>query len=393
MSMVTDYDIPHFFAEWTQLPQDDYVRFVYRFVPTTDPRKAAAALCVEQSTAMWQRAGVVEDLRERHGAKVVQLARIDAATESWDVVVAHPHRNFGAKLPNLLVAACGEGGFYSPGIATIKLCDIHLPDCYLQHFAGPQFGLHGVRELLHVHDRPFFIGVVKPNLGLAPGDFAELAFEAWCGGLDICKDDEMQADADWSPLCERVAAVARARQRAETLTGAHKAFIANITDEVDAIPQRCRDVTAAGASMVMINPVWTGLSALRGLRAVSTVPIMGHFAGAAVLSRTPDFGVSSALLSKLMRIAGADLVGIAGFGERMRTTPEEVLANIAACLAPLGPIAPALPIPGGSTTADSLAAMAHHIGHPNFGIIAGRGVFAHAAGPRAGATALRAAYS
>lgn len=381
--MLTDFDIAAFFAEWRQLPQDDYLRFVYDFVPTIDPRKAAAGLCAEQSTAMWRRTHVHEDLREVYGAKVIELAPQGEA--SWRMVIAHPHRNFGARLPNLLVAAAGEGTFYAPGIASIKLIDIQFPDAYLAHFAGPQFGIAGVRELLDAYDRPLFVGVVKPNLGLSPADFAELAYEGWCGGLDICKDDEMQADVEWSPLVERVRSVSEARRRAESETNTRKAFIANITDEVDRLPQLCRDVTAAGASMVMINPMWTGISAVRMLRAMSEVPLMGHFAGLAAVSRPPHFGVSSAVFTTLMRIAGADLIGIAGFGERMQTTTQEVLANIAACLNPLGSIAPALPIPGGSTTAASMGEMAQRIGHTDFAFIAGRGIFAHLEGPRAGA--------
>lgn len=388
--MLTDFDIAAFFAEWRQLPQDDYLRFVYDFTPTIDPRKAAAELCAEQSTAMWRRTHVHEDWREVYGAKVIELA--PQGDDRWRLVIAHPHRNFGARLPNLLVAAAGEGTFYAPGIASIKLIDIQFSDSYLAHFAGPQFGIAGVRELLDAYDRPLFVGVVKPNLGLSPTDFAQLAYEGWCGGLDMCKDDEMQADVEWSPLVERVRAVTAARRRAESETGTRKAFIANITDEVDRMPQLCREVTAAGASMVMINPMWAGISALRMLRAVSEVPLMGHFAGIAAVSRPPHFGVSSAVLTTLMRIAGADLIGIAGFGERMQTTPDEVLANIAACLKPLGPIVPALPVPGGSTTAASMGEMAQRIGHTDFAFIAGRGIFAHPEGPRAGAQTLREAW-
>ncbi len=386
--MLTDFDMAAFFAEWSTLAQDDYLRFVYDFVPTIDPRKAAAGLCAEQSTVIWRRVDRQEDLRDRHGAKVIELSPSRTHPDAWRAVIAHPHRNFGARLPNLLSAAAGEGAFYAPGVATLKLQDILFPDSYLAQFDGPQFGLRGLREQLRVHDRPFFIGVVKPNLGLSPADFSELAFEAWCGGLDFCKDDEMQADTEWSPLVERVRVVTSARNRAEHATQQRKAFIANITDEVDRLPALCRAVETAGANCVMINPVWTGFSALRAVRRVSGIPIMGHFTGAAVLSRQPMFGIASALLTKLMRIAGADLIGIAGFGERMQTTPAEVLANIAACLEPLGPIAPVLPIPGGSTTVASLREIADQIGHTDFAFVVGRGVFAHAQGPRAGAQQL-----
>ncbi|MBI2344201.1 MAG: ribulose 1,5-bisphosphate carboxylase [Deltaproteobacteria bacterium] len=388
--MVTDYDIPAFFAEWSQLDQPAYLRFLYEFVPTIDPRKAVAGLCAEQSTAMWQRVGVVEDLRERFGAKVIRLEPVgDVAQGRWLVEIAHPHRNFGARLPNLLVAAAGEGTFYAPGVAAITLLDITFPAGYLAEFAGPQFGLHGVREQLQIHERPFFIGVVKPNLGLSPADFAALAFEAWCGGLDMAKDDEMQADTSWSTLRGRVTCVSERRQRAEQLTGERKGFIANCIDEVDRIPEQCHIAERAGATAVMISPVWTGLSALRALRRVSGVPVMAHFAGVAVLTRRPQGGIASALLTRLMRIAGADMIGFAGFGDRMQTAPDEVRANIHACLEPLGAIAPALPIPGGSDSAQTLAHVAQQVGHVDFGFIAGRGVFGHAEGPRAGARSIR----
>ncbi len=392
MERMSDYDTAIFFADWGKLDQDKYLRLVYDLQSTIDPRQAAAFLCAEQSTAMWRRPGVDEDLRERWGAKVVEMKPIDNASK-WRVVIAHPHENFGTRIPNLLVAAAGEGAFYSPGIATIKLQDILFPTEYLKAFAGPQFGLAGLRDRLGIFDRPFFIGVVKPNLGLSPEDFASLAYESWCGGLDIAKDDEMLADAPWSTLQERVQRTAARMRQAERSTGERKGFIANITDEVDQLTTQYHIAEAAGANIVLINPIWTGISALRSLRKVSQLPLMGHFAGAAILSRNPDFGVSSALLTKLLRIAGADMIGIAGFGERMATPAAEVLDNIRACLEPLGNIAPALPIPGGSDSAQTLPGVVQQIGHADFGFICGRGVFAHPSGPKAGAASLRNAWN
>jgi len=50
--------------------------------------------------------------------------------------VAHPHGNFGARIPNLLSAICGEGTFFSPGIPVVKLLDIHFPDEFSAKFEG-----------------------------------------------------------------------------------------------------------------------------------------------------------------------------------------------------------------------------------------------------------------
>ena len=110
------------------------------------------------------------------------------------VTIAHPHANFGPRIPNLLSAVAGEGVYFVPGIPLIKLMDLRLPDAYLAGFEGPRFGVAGIRDLLGVHDRPIFFGVIKPNIGLPPEPLAELGYQGLLGGLDVAKDDEMLAD-------------------------------------------------------------------------------------------------------------------------------------------------------------------------------------------------------
>jgi ribulose-bisphosphate carboxylase large chain len=389
--MISEKDIPGFFADKKDLKAEDYVLLKYRFETGIDPKLAAANLCCEQSTAQWARPGREEDFRPLHGAKVVSL---DARGErSFDVVIAHPHRNFGPRIPNFLSAAAGEGPFYCPGIHWIKWTDFDFPKNFLSRFEGPQYGLSGLREMTGILGRPFFVGVVKPNIGLKPHEFAEIAYEGWKGGLDIAKDDEMLADADWSPLSERVLLAAGAMKKAEGETGQKKIFIANITDEVDEIVRLHDEAVERGANTVMVNAVMTGISALRALRRKARVPIMSHFTGTAVFSRVPNFGISSLVAAKLQRLAGADIIGLAGFGDRMGCSDEEVLANIRACLEPWGTIKPALPIPGGSDTPETLPKVYGKIGHVDFGFICGRGVFGHPQGPAAGAKALHAAWA
>lgn len=421
--MICLEDIPGFFADRSTLDAERYVLLQYRFETDADPKLAAASLSSEQSTAQWRRPGSVTsgarpphpgescdaqtwqsqasraavDLRPQFGAKVIGLFPSPLGGEgqgdgAFTVTIAHPWDNFGPKLPNLIAAVAGEGAFYAPHITTIKLLDIEFPDTYLKLFEGPQFGLQGSREMFNVHDRPFFIGVVKPNLGLPPEEFAKLAYESWCGGLDIAKDDEMLGDITWSPLAVRTRLAGAVRLRAEQETGVPKCYLANLSDEADAIPSLYKMARQGGANAVMLNPICTGLSAVRSLRRVSEVPIMGHFAGVAVSGRVSNFGVASVVWTKLMRLAGCDWIGIAGFGPRMRCTDDEVMQNVRACWEPMGPIAPSLPIPGGSDTAETLPSVCARVGSPDFGFISGRGVFGHPAGPRAGAQTLCAAW-
>ena len=404
--MLTLQEAEGFFINPEQLDLEKYVLADYFFECTVEPRLAAANLACEQSTVQWKRPGVKEDFRKIHGAFVLNLevvgesskplypeaARISDRYSRCRARVAHPHINFGPRLANLLTALAGEGPFYCPGITTIKLMNLEFPNTYLKNFAGPQFGLAGLRQSLGVKGRPFFIGVVKPNLGLPVGDFAQRAYEAWLGGLDIDKDDEMLADQEPSPLDRRAKQCGHRRQAAEKETGDKKMMIMNISGEADELLANYQKVAASGSNAVMINPFTMGISAVGSLRKISKLPIMGHFAGEAISSRMQYFGVHTVVWTKLLRLAGCDMIGLSGFGERMHNTDEEVLANVAACLAPMGQISTSLPIPGGSDWAGSLPRVYEKIGHVDFGFISGRGVFNHPLGVSAGAKSLQQAW-
>jgi ribulose-bisphosphate carboxylase large chain len=387
-----------------QLDTDRYLILDYDFESVIDPEEAAARLCQEQSTAQWKRPGKAEDYRDKHGAKVLSLqvkGQVQTANYSvlkakhpvssaCSVTIAHPHANFGPRIPNLLSAVCGEGTFFSPGIAAIKLMDIKFPESYLTSFDGPQFGIEGFRDILQVYDRPILFGVTKPNLGLTPVDFAALASESWFGGLDVAKDDEMLTDCPWSPLEERLRLLKDARSECQAATGEKKIYLVNITDEVDRILELLDIVAAKGeGNAVMVNTMATGLSAVRMLRKHARMPIVGHFACAAPSVGVSNFGIHSKVFTKLQRMLGCDVIILPGFGERMKTADEEVMENIKECHRPMGHIKKALPVPAGSNWAGSLEELYVKLRSIDFGIVPGRAVFDHPMGARGGARGLR----
>ncbi|MBW3022704.1 ribulose 1,5-bisphosphate carboxylase [Candidatus Woesearchaeota archaeon] len=386
-----------------ELGQKDYVILKYYFETYADPKTAAMHLCKEQSTAMWKRVDVDEDFRPVYGAKVVDLNVLGKTnTPGFDtiftkekeftqaeVTIAHPVVNFGARIPNLLTAIAGEGSFYSPGINCIKLMDVEFPKKFLQKFDGPRFGVSGLRKALGIKDRPFIFGVVKPNIGLRPEDFAKLAGEAYLGGLDIAKDDETLADMEYSPLGKRVRLVSKEMEKAEKATGEKKMFVANITDEVDNLANLHDVVLENGGNALMLNALPVGLSACRMLCKKNKIPIVSHFDFIALMSRVPKFGISTKVLTTLQRLAGFDAIIMPGFGERMHTTDLEVLNNVNECLKPLGDIKPCLPVPGGSDWAGSLPNMHNKLKTVDFGTVPGRGIFGHPMGAKAGAKSMR----
>jgi ribulose-bisphosphate carboxylase large chain len=401
-----DSDCAGFFADANTLDRDAYIHLDYYLECLGDPRVAAAHFCAEQSTAQWKRVGFSEDLRERFAAKVIDLTILNTelAAFSYDlnpnnagvsachVTIAHPHGNFGSRIPNLLSAVCGEGTFFAPNIPIVKLLDIRFPDAYLKAFEGPQFGIDGLRDLLQVYNRPIFFGVIKPNIGLPPEAFSHLGYESWLGGLDIAKDDEMLADTPWCPLNQRSALLGAARIQAEQETGQRKIYLANITDEVDRLIELHDIAVANGANALLINAIPVGLSAVRMLRKHATVPLIAHFPTIAPFSRLAHFGIHTQVFTKLQRIAGFDAIIMPGFGARMHTTDVEVCANVEACLAPMGGIKNSLPVPGGSDWAGTLHTIYEKVGTVDFGFVPGRGVFGHPMGPRAGAASIRQAW-
>jgi ribulose-bisphosphate carboxylase large chain len=400
--MISD-EMKQFFADEQDLDREQYVIFHYYFESIVEPEEAAAHLCREQSTAQWKRVGVNEDLRERFGAKVIGLEEggsVDTfgystlsaehpRSQACTVRIAHPHGNFGPKIPNLLTAACGEGAFHSPGIAAIKLMDIQFPGEYLDQFEGPQFGIQGLRDLLGVYDRPIFFGVVKPNLGLNPADFADLAYQAWLGGLDVAKDDEMLSDVAWSTLEERARLVGKLRRRCEDETGEKKMYLANITDEVHRMIELCDDAVSGGANALMLNAMATGISAARMIRRHAKVPLVSHFDFLAPFTSVSTFGVHSKVITKLQRIAGFDVIIMPGFGERMKIPEDEVLECVDVCFEPLGHMKKSLPVPAGSQWAGTTGFLFEKLKTLDFGIVPGRAVFEHPLGPEAGARSLR----
>lgn len=400
-------EIDEFFADWSSLDPQEYILLDYYLETIAEPREAAAHLCQEMSTAQWKRVDVDEDFRPEFGAKVVELRIVErnaqpsspyllsllgSAVEKVNrltVKVCYPYHNFGTKIPNLLTAICGEGVFHAPGISTVRLEDIHFPKSFLDDFQGPQFGVQGLREMLGVFDRPLFLGVIKPNVGLPPEPFAELGFQAWLGGLDIAKDDEQLGDVDWSSVAERSKRLGALCRRAEELTGEKKIYLCNITDEVDCLLELHDVAVANGARAVMVNGMTTGFSAIRMLRKHAKVPIVSHFDFMAPYIQLPWFGVKDSVFTKIQRMVGYDVLIYPGFDTRLKTSKADVLDNARACLDPMEGMKPMLPVPAGSQWAGSLLPLYKTLGTVDFGIVPGRAVFGHPRGPKGGAASLR----
>ena len=212
---------------------------------------------------------------------------------------------------SLLVSSLFAGEWAdSAAFTRCRLVDVEWPQ---EFFAGPAFD---------APERVLVGAIVKPSLGLSPGEVAQVAAELAAGGADLVKDDELLGNPDWCPLEERVRAVASVDVR----------YAANVTGPVDTLLVRAERVVDLGAGAVMVNAFAQGVDALRALRdAELGVPIFAHRVGAALWARQPRFGVAPSVIAELTRLCGADYVQVGSFTGTVYDSADDVRAQIEAC--------------------------------------------------------------
>ena len=358
-----------------------------------EPQGSARALAVEESTgteaippAMWAQVGG-EVLSEGDGR----------ATIAW------PWRNWGANIPQLMASVLVGEGCETARFTRCRLVAMEWPGELIEALGGgPRFGLDGVRALLG-HGAgtstatrsagdggglpPLLGGIVKPSLGLGPGEVAATAAALARGGCDLIKDDELLADPDWCRLADRVPMVAAALAD----VGRPVLYAANVSGPVDTLLDRASAAVEAGATAIMVNAFATGIDAVRAVAAAGLgVPVLAHRVGAGPIVRNPEVGVDGSVLCELTRIAGADLVQIGGFGGKLFDTHAEVARNLTACRRPLGGARVPVPVNGGGVWAGSTPTVLAAAGHDVM-LLLGMGAYEHPGGPEAGARSVKQA--
>ncbi|MVO99987.1 2,3-diketo-5-methylthiopentyl-1-phosphate enolase [Paenibacillus lutrae] len=224
-----------------------------------------------------------------------------------DIRIAYPDLNFSRDLPALLVTVFGKLSMDGK----IKLTDLSFSAEFLAAFAGPKFGMQGVRDLLGVYDRPLLMSIFKSVIGQDLDGIREQFYGQAAGGVDLVKDDEILFENPLTPIEKRVKVCMEESARASERTGQKLLYATNLTGSTSKLADQAKKAIEAGANALLFNVLAYGFDTLSELSADPdiTVPIMAHPAMAGALYPSPEYGISaSLLLGKLMRVAGADLV-------------------------------------------------------------------------------------
>lgn len=328
----------------------DRITAVYEFLgDAAEARGRADALRVEQTIEFPADLVPDDDIQREIVGRIESVEA--AGDERARVIVSYAVETTGFELPQLLNVLWGNSALL-PGI---RLIDFILPESLSSRFAGPRFGVAGLRRLFDAPDRPLLATALKP-MGLSAERLAKTAYDLALGGIDMIKDDHSLANQEFAPFRERVERCAEAVRAANDRTGLNAVYMPSLNAPYPLLEQRLAEAIEAGSGGLLILPGITGFDVMRDVAARVAVPIMAHPAFLGSYSASPTNGIQHGILyGKLMRLAGADLSIFPNYGGRFSFTPEECRQVAAGLAEPMAGIAPALPAPGGGMTLDRVA--------------------------------------
>ncbi len=286
-----------------------------------DMRYVADRIAEESSIGTWtDLKTLLPDIWEKLSARVYEIDE-----DRKYVKVAYPLHLFEAENMPAILASVAGNVFGMKSVENLRVLDIRFPRGLIEKYPGPRYGVEGVREITGVYDRPFLGTIIKPKIGLPAKMHAEVAYQAWAGGLDIVKDDENLASQDFNRFEERLYLTLEKKDLAEEETGEKKIYLINITAPYREMIRRAELVQDAGNEFVMIDVFIVGFSSLQSYREEGfRMAIHAHRAMHAAITRNPRHGITMLTLAKVYRLLGVDNLHIGTAVGKMEGSAEEI---------------------------------------------------------------------
>jgi len=225
------------------------------------------------------------------------------------VKISYPEELFErGNMPQILSSIAGNI-YGMKAVKKLKLLDIGFTKKLVKSFKGPKFGIKGVRKVAGVKKNPLIGTIVKPKVGLSSKKHAEVAFNAWVGGLNCVKDDENLTNQTFNRFEKRIKLTEKARLKAEKITGEKKIYMPNITAEAKEMLKRMKFVERHHGNYIMVDILTVGFSGLQTVRNETKLPIHAHRAMHAAITRL-NHGMSMLTIAKIARLIGVDTLHI-----------------------------------------------------------------------------------
>jgi ribulose 1,5-bisphosphate carboxylase large subunit-like protein len=302
----------------------DRIRVTYRIETPGSIEAMAQKIAADQSTGTFtELPGETEALKARYAARVETIVPLPDADRPGfptdapgpfhraDVTIAWPLDAIGTDIAALMTIAVG-GVYAIRGLTGVRVMDFDLPPDFACH-PGPQFGIAGSRRLMGVPEGPMIASIIKPSLGLSPGDTAQLVQTLCEAGVDFIKDDEKLMSPKYSPLTARVDAIMSVIERHADRTGKRVMYAFGISSaDPDRMMRDHDHVAARGGNAAVVNINSIGHGGMAFLRKRSALCLHAHRNGWDILARHPALGMEFRAYQKIWRLLGVDQFQING---------------------------------------------------------------------------------
>ncbi len=294
-------------------PKDTDVLCAFRLVPQdgVDPIEAGAAVAGESSTATWT--VVWTDRLTAYEHYQAKCYRVDPVPDSEQYIayIAYDLDLFEeGSIANLTSSIIGNV-FGFKALRSLRLEDMRIPPIYVKTFQGPAHGIAMEREALNKYGRPLLGATTKPKLGLSARNYGRVVYEALRGGLDFVKDDENINSQPFMRWRDRFLYCIEAVERAQGETGEIKGHYMNVTaGTMEEMYERAEFAKDLGSVIVMIDLTigYTAIQSMAKWARKNGVLLHLHRAGHSTYTRQKTHGVSFRVISKWVRLMGADHV-------------------------------------------------------------------------------------
>lgn len=234
--------------------------------------------------------------------------------------------------------------------------------------------------------------IIKPSVGMSPGQTAELVRQTLAADIDFIKDDELMGNPPHSPFRERTAAVLEAINDHAQRTGKQVLYAANISDQLDTMQRNYEYLLQHGGVCAMISLNAVGLAGVMKIATRGQLILHGHRNGWGMLNRHPATGMDFAAYQKLWRLAGIDQLHVNGIANKFWESDDSVVHSIECCLKEWHSLKPLLPVVSSGQWGGQAMETWRRTHTPDLLYLAGGGIMAHPMGPAAGVASIRQAW-
>ena len=342
------------------MAQDDRFRVTYMIVAPDDAsaRERAIGVCYEQTVEV-----PADVVPEGYVADEIvgHLETIEPSGDGrWRAVISYSADSAGSEVIQLLNVMFGNSCIQQ-GIAVEAF---EPGPVVASRFAGPRFGIEGLRQLTGRARSGLISPVIKPQ-GSSAATLADIASRCVAGGADIIKDDHGLANQSMAPFEDRLTHVASAVREANAKHGTSALYFVNISGYTGNPVEQAYRAKEAGAGGVLIMPGLLGYGLAHHLSSDPGfgLPIMTHpsFTGPFVLHS--DTGMTHAMMyGTIQRLMGSDISVFPNVGGRFGFNREDCLSIAGACRDVGGPGVPMMPSPGGGMSLERAADMVEMYG-------------------------------